>query len=59
MSRRERQQEQVVKALELGHVARALVLALEHLREYPDDIVVRDAAEKAERLMSWNRLDAR
>jgi hypothetical protein len=51
MSRRERQQEQVVRALERGHAARALVLAREHLREFPDDVVVRDAAAEAERLM--------
>ena len=59
MGRRERQREQVVKALDRGHVARALVLAREHLREFPGDVVVRDLAEKAERLMSWNRLDER
>src|SRR5262245_12396080 len=57
MSRRERQQEQVVRALERGHTARALVLAREHLREYPDDVVVRDAAAKAERLMGGGMAD--
>jgi len=59
MSRRERQQEQILRALARGHLARALVLAREHLREYPEDIVVRDAAVKAERLMgaSWETHD--
>jgi hypothetical protein len=51
MSRRERQQAQVVGALERGQVARSLVLAREHLREFPDDVVVRDAAERASRLL--------
>ena len=51
MSRRERQQAQVVSALERGHVARSLVLAREHLREFPDDVVVRDVAERALRLL--------
>jgi hypothetical protein len=57
MSRRERQQEQVVRALERGDLACALVLACEHLREFPDDLLVRDAAAKAERLMSGSRID--
>jgi hypothetical protein len=55
MSRRERQQEQVVGALDCGDLTRALVLASEHLREFPDDMLVRDAAAKAERLMSGSR----
>jgi hypothetical protein len=54
MSRRERQQAQVLRALERGHVARSLVLAREHLCEFPDDTVVRDAAERAARLMRWS-----
>jgi len=57
MSRRERQQEQVVRALERGRLARALVLACEHLCEFPDDVVVRDAAAKAERLISGSQID--
>ena len=44
MSRRERQQEQITSALACGHYSRALVLAREHLAEFPDDDVVRDAA---------------
>ena len=47
MSRRERQQQQVTAALERGHYARVLVLAREHLAEYPDDEEVRAAAELA------------
>jgi len=57
MSRRERQQEQVLRTLEHGHLRRALVLACEHLREFPDDSAVRDAAAKAERLMRGSRID--
>jgi hypothetical protein len=52
MSRRERQQAQISSALALGHIARALVLAREHLSEFPDDVVVRDTAEKATRLLN-------
>lgn len=47
MSRRERQQQQIVVALEREHYARVLVLAREHLTEYPDDDVVRAAAARA------------
>jgi hypothetical protein len=47
MSRRERQQQHIASALERGHYARVLVLAREHLAEYPDDEAVRDAAESA------------
>ena len=43
MSRRERQQQQVAAALARGHYARVLVLAREHLAEYPDDDAVRAA----------------
>jgi len=57
MSRRERQQEQVVSAFERGHLTRALVLAYEHLREFPDDVVLRDAAAKAERRVNGYRTD--
>jgi hypothetical protein len=48
MSRRERQQQQVASALTRGHYARVLVLAREHLAEYPDDGEVRRAAEAAD-----------
>ena len=47
MSRRERQQQHIVSALERGHYARVLVLAREHLAEYPEDDAVREAAESA------------
>jgi len=57
MSRRKRQQEEVARALERGDVARALVLAGEHLREYPDDVVVQEVAEQAERLLRQTLFD--
>jgi len=47
MDRRERQQLQIVSALDRGHYARVLVLAREHLAEYPDDEVVKAAAAAA------------
>ena len=47
MTRRERQQQHVALALERGHYARVLVLAREHLAEFPDDDDVRRAAEIA------------
>ena len=47
MSRRERQQQHIVAALERGHYARVLVLAREHLAEFPGDEEVRDAAGRA------------
>lgn len=53
MSRRERQQQHVAAALERGHYARVLVLAREHLAEFPDDEGVRGAAEKAR--AAWER----
>jgi hypothetical protein len=53
MTRRERQQQQVGLALERGHYARVLVLAREHLAEYPDDEDVRKAAEVAR--AAWER----
>lgn len=49
MARRERQQQQVIRALERGHYARVLVLAREHLVEFPDDDHVRAAAAAARR----------
>jgi hypothetical protein len=53
MTRRERQQKQVGSALERGHYARVIVLAREHLAEYPDDDDVRAAAELARE--AWER----
>lgn len=47
MSRRERQQQQIQSALGRGHYARVLVLAREHLGEFPDDEEVRQAAARA------------
>jgi len=44
MSRRERQQQEIALALDRGHYARVVVLAREHLAEYPEDGVVRAAA---------------
>ena len=53
MSRRERQQQHIAAALERGHYARVLVLAREHLAEFPDDDEVRAAAESAR--AAWER----
>jgi len=53
VSRRERQQQHITAALERGHFARVLVLAREHLAEYPDDDGVREAAEAAR--VAWER----
>ena len=53
MSRRERQQRHIAAALERGHYARVLVLAREHLAEFPGDDEVRDAAERAH--AAWER----
>jgi hypothetical protein len=47
VNRRERQREQIAAALARGHFARVLVLAREHLAEYPDDEDVRTAAARA------------
>ena len=55
MSRRERQRHQVVSALAQRHFARVLVLAHEHLAEFPDDDDVRDAANVARDI--WERPD--
>jgi hypothetical protein len=49
VNRRQRQAEQIVSALERGEYRRVLVLAREHLTEFPDDVVVRAAADAAER----------
>ena len=47
MGRRERQQQEIASTLARGHYARVLVLAREHLVEYPDDIDVIAAADEA------------
>jgi hypothetical protein len=47
MDRRERQQLQIAGALDRQHYARVLVLAREHLAEYPEDDVVKAAAAVA------------
>jgi hypothetical protein len=56
LSRRERQQQQIATALDRRHYARVLVLAREHLAEYPDDGAVRAAAAIARE--AWERPDA-
>jgi hypothetical protein len=48
VGRRERQQQQIASALERGDYARVVVLAREHLAEFPDDDDVRFAAARAE-----------
>ena len=53
MSRRERQKHQVASALAQRHFARVLVLAREHLAEFPEDDDVRDAANAARDV--WER----
>ena len=53
MSRRERQQQQIASALARGHFARVLVLAREHLSEFPDDDDVKATAAAAE--SAWER----
>ena len=50
MGRRERQREQIAWTLQHRHYARVLVLAREHLAEFPDDEEVRAAAVVAQRL---------
>jgi hypothetical protein len=55
VSRRERQQHQIAAALSRGDYARVLVLAREHLAEYPDDAEVMAAAAVAR--AAWERPD--
>ena len=57
MSRRERQQEQIRAAINRQHYARVLVLAREHLAEFPDDDVVRAAF--AEAWQAWEEVPTR
>jgi hypothetical protein len=47
VSRNERQRQQIQAAIEQRHYARALVLAREHLAEFPDDTIVRAALAEA------------
>ena len=47
MTRRERQQAEIVAAARDGEFARVLVLSREHLAEFPDDLEVADAAARA------------
>jgi hypothetical protein len=49
VTRRERQQAEIVTAARDGEFARVLVLSREHLAEFPDDRDVADAAERAAR----------
>jgi hypothetical protein len=44
VDRRERQQREIASELALGNFARVIVLAREHLAEFPDDDDVRAAA---------------
>jgi hypothetical protein len=53
VGRRERQQQQIEAALARGHYARVLVLAREHLAEFPDDEGVRAALDAARDV--WER----
>jgi len=48
VSRQERQRQQIARALERRHFAQVLVLCREHLGEFPDDLEVRAAAERAQ-----------
>jgi hypothetical protein len=53
VTRRERQREQIRAAIARDHFARALVLAREHLAEFPDDDIVREAIAAAS--AAWER----
>ena len=48
MVRRERQRDQILLALDRQQYARVVVLSSQHLSEFPDDVVVRAAADDAE-----------
>jgi hypothetical protein len=52
VSRQERQQQQIATELARGNLARVLVLAAEHLTEFPDDLDVQLAAALAGRAMA-------
>jgi len=47
MTRKERQAAEITATFDEGQLARALVLAAEHLAEFPDDSVVREVAQSA------------
>jgi hypothetical protein len=47
VSRQDRQRQQIARALERRRFALVLVLCREHLVEFPDDLEVRAAAERA------------
>jgi hypothetical protein len=49
MRRRERQRDEIAAALESGDISRALVLAREHLAEFPSDEDVEEIAAEARR----------
>lgn len=55
MSRQERQRDEIAAALASGEYARALVLAREHLAEFPSDEDVQAIALEAHR--SWAGAD--
>jgi hypothetical protein len=57
VTRRERQQQQIAMALARGHFARVLVMASEHLEEFPDDPDVRVAAKLAALATGWETPD--
>jgi hypothetical protein len=52
VSRQERQQHQIATELARGHLTRVLVLAREHLNEFPEDLDVQLAAEFAARAIA-------
>jgi len=49
MTREQRQRSEITATFDEGQLARALVLAAEHLAEFPDDSVVRQVAQTAAR----------
>jgi hypothetical protein len=51
MTREVRQRDEISAAFARGDLSRALVLAREHLLEFPNDSYVRGVAERAARLM--------
>lgn len=57
MTRRERQQAEILAAARDGEFARVLVLSREHLAEFPDDPEVANAAERAASNLACTRDD--
>ena len=49
MTRKERQAAEITATFDEGQLARALVLAAEHLAEFPEDSIVRELAQSAAR----------